>query len=97
MREKRAGKVKLPEALEIVTKPSSKGCLKASRAVRLNSGISSKKRTPLWARLTSPGFTFVPPPIREASEALLWGALKGRFVTGISSVSLPHSADWPPM
>src|SRR6266540_2140072 len=50
------GKVTLPAARETVTFPSSSGWRITSSADLLNSGSSSRKRTPLWARLTSPGF-----------------------------------------
>lgn len=42
---------------------SSRGCLKASRVVLLNSGISSKKSTPRWLSVISPGQISTPPPI----------------------------------
>ena len=41
------GKVSDIAAREIVTKPSSRGCLRTSRTCFLNSGSSSRKRTPL--------------------------------------------------
>ena len=41
-----------------------------SSAARLNSGSSSRKRTPLCARDTSPGFAFGPPPMSAVTEAL---------------------------
>ena len=37
------------------TSPSSSGCRSASSAARVNSGSSSRKSTPRWARVTSPG------------------------------------------
>ena len=43
------------EAREMVTFISSNGWRRTSRTCFLYSGNSSKKRTPLWARLTSPG------------------------------------------
>ena len=46
--------------------------------MRLNSGSSSRKRTPACARLTSPGVGTRPPPTRPASETVWWGARKGR-------------------
>ena len=63
-----AGKESVIEALEMVTTPSSMGCLRLSRTFFLNSGNSSRNSTPLWARLTWPGRGTVPPPIRPASE-----------------------------
>ena len=66
-------------AREMVTWPSSMGCRRTSRTFFLNSGSSSRKRTPLWARLTSPGLGFCPPPIRPASEMVWCGDRKGRL------------------
>ena len=62
------GKFILPAALDIVTTPSSSGCLKTSKTRLLNSGSSSKKRTPLCASEISPGFGLAPPPTRATSE-----------------------------
>ena len=42
----RDGKVMLPDAREIVTRPSSSGCLITSSVDRLNSGSSSRNNTP---------------------------------------------------
>src|SRR5213592_2597486 len=61
------GKVTLPAARDTVTFPSSSGCRITSNADLLNSGSSSRKRTPLWATLTSPGFGNVPPPSKPMS------------------------------
>ena len=41
---------------------SSKGPLNTSNVFLLNSGNSSKNKTPLCARLISPGFGILPPP-----------------------------------
>ena len=41
-----------------------------SMVLRLNSGNSSKKSTPLWDKLISPGLGFVPPPVTAVSLAL---------------------------
>ena len=41
---------------------SSKGPLNTSKVFLLNSGNSSKNKTPLCARLISPGFGILPPP-----------------------------------
>ena len=62
------GKVTLPAARDTVTLPSSIGCRITSSVERLNSGNSSRKRTPLWARLTSPGAGMVEPPNKPTSE-----------------------------
>ena len=57
------GKIAEPLALEIETILSSNGWRRDSRTLFSNSGNSSKKSTPLCARVTSPGFGFAPPPI----------------------------------
>ena len=49
---------------------SSNGCRKLSSIDLGNSGISSKNRTPLCARLISPGKAFEPPPITETLLAV---------------------------
>ena len=41
---------------------SSNGPLNTSKVFLLNSGNSSKNKTPLCARLISPGFGILPPP-----------------------------------
>ena len=51
----RAGKSAWPCARATATTPSSSGCRNASSAGRWNSGSSSRRRTPRWARLASPG------------------------------------------
>ena len=67
---KRAGKTATPAARAIRTTPSSTGWRSTSRARRPNSGISSRKRTPLWARLTSPGRGSAPPPTRATADVV---------------------------
>ena len=47
---KRAGKVRDMAARAMVTWPSSRGWRRTSRTLRGNSGSSSRKRRPLWAR-----------------------------------------------
>jgi len=49
---------------------SSRGCLITSRTERLNSGSSSRNRTPLCPRDISPGWGKVPPPTRATSVVL---------------------------
>jgi len=56
------GNVTLPAARDTVTLPSSTGWRITSKVERLNSGSSSRNRTPLCAILTSPGLGKVPPP-----------------------------------
>ena len=84
-----AGQVTVPLARLIEISPSSMGSRKASRTLRLNSGSSSRNRTPLWARLASPGFSRVPPPTNDTMEALWWGVRNGRTMTGLNSSESP--------
>ena len=56
------GYVSEPATREIVTFPSSKGWRRASITSLLNSGSSSKNKTPLCASDISPGLGTVPPP-----------------------------------
>jgi hypothetical protein len=65
---KRAGKTTVRAARATVTVPSSSGWRSTSRTRRLNSSISSRKSTPWWARLTSPGRGCGPPPTSAAFE-----------------------------
>ena len=67
----------------------SKGCLSASITWRWNSGASSINRTPPWARVTSPGRPWIPPPTILAKVAVWWGFLKGRVVTNPVSPNNP--------
>ena len=74
----------------MVTIPSSKGPLNTSNVFLLNSGSSSKNRTPLWARLISPGFGILPPPTKEAEEMVWCGERYGLVViNGVFFVSIP--------
>ncbi|RJX18442.1 MAG: recombinase family protein [Desulforudis sp.] len=87
---KRAGKRRLVAAREMVTTPSSRGWRITSRTFLRNSGSSSRKSTPLWARDTSPGLGMWPPPIRPASEMVWCGERKGRITRrGVSLGSMP--------
>ena len=70
------GYVNFAFALLIVTFPSSSGPLNTSKVLFLNSGISSKNNTPKCARLISPGFGILPPPIIEIGELVWCGLLK---------------------
>ncbi len=72
-------------ARDIVTEPSSSGCLNTSRTFLLNSGNSSRKSTPLCARLTSPGFGICPPPTIATSDKVWCGERKDRVAI----------SDWP--
>jgi hypothetical protein len=55
-------------ALEIVITLSSRGCLITSSTDLLNSGSSSRTKTPLCPREISPGFGKIPPPKGAISE-----------------------------
>jgi len=68
---KLAGYSTLSRARLMVTIRSSMGWRITSSTVRLNSGSSSRKRTPLWASEISPGWGWVPPPTSPASVSLL--------------------------
>ena len=54
--------------LDIDTFLSSSGPLNTSNVALLNSGNSSKNRTPLCAKLISPGIGFLPPPIIDVGD-----------------------------
>ena len=56
------------------------GSRKASKLDRGNSANSSKKRIPLWARVTSPGFN-EDPPTKAAAVAEWWGKRNGFSMT----------------
>ena len=91
---KLAGKVTEPPLRETVMQPSSRGWRSASRAERWYSGISSKNRTPWWARLISPGLTVrLPPPHSATVLAVWWGERNGRSVTMPSSPKMP-ATEW---
>src|SRR5208283_3677364 len=77
-RMKSAGNVELFIARLMVTLPSSSGWRRTSRVLRLNSGISSRKRTPLWAMEIWPGCGGLPPPTKPASLTEWCGVQKGR-------------------
>jgi len=71
MSMKSAGKVVLFRAREIVTTPSSSGWRSTSSVRRLNSGNSSRNKTPLWLSEISPGVGVLPPPTSPAS-LIVW-------------------------
>ena len=52
----------------IVTWPSSSGWRSASSDGRANSDSSSRKSTPWWASVASPGGGWAPPPTRPDAE-----------------------------
>ncbi len=90
----RAGKVMRPAALATVIAPSSSGCRSASSAGRTNSGSSSRKSTPRWASVASPGRSPGPPPTIAAAEAVWCGARNGRTATsGRPGASRP-ATEW---
>src|SRR5437763_1058151 len=84
-RMKLAGNVVELSAREMVTLPSSNGCRSTSRLRRLNSGSSSRKRTPWCARLISPGAGVLPPPTMPASLMVWCGERNGRVASSGSS------------
>ena len=87
---KSAGKVVLRSARLMVTLPSSSGWRRTSSVLRLNSGISSRNSTPLWARLISPGCGGLPPPTRPASLTEWCGGRNGRTaISGWPGCSRP--------
>ena len=65
-------------AREMVTRPSSSGWRSTSRLRRLNSGSSSRNRTPWWASEISPGAGGLPPPTMPASLMVWCGERNGR-------------------
>src|SRR5271165_1407921 len=77
-RMKSAGNVELFIARLMVTFPSSSGWRRTSSVLRLNSGISSRKSTPLWAIEIWPGWGGLPPPTKPASLTEWWGVQNGR-------------------
>ncbi len=77
----RAGYVTDVSRRLMVTSPSSSGWRRPSRAESLYSGNSSRKSTPRWARLTSPGRGVPPPPTSPGEEMVWCGARKGRRTT----------------
>lgn len=81
-------------ALEMLTFLSSWGWRITSSAARLNSGSSSRKSTPLWAREISPGRGLVPPPTRATSEMLWWGARKGLVVIRAFRLVIFPATEW---
>jgi len=79
-RIKFAGNVMRSFAREMWITPSSKGWRRVSRTCLGNSVISSRKRTPLWARVISPGLILVPPPTIATWEAVWWTSRNGRLL-----------------
>ena len=60
------------------TTPSSSGWRRPSSTGAMNSASSSRKSTPLFARLSSPGrIDAPPPPTSETIDELWWGARNG--------------------
>ena len=90
----RAGKVTVCRTRAMRTWPDSMGCRSVSSTLRLNSGSSSRKSTPRWARLISPGRGGLPPPMSPPAEIVWCGARKGRSVlTGWAPSSSP-ATEW---
>src|SRR3989344_3358550 len=80
-----AGKLRVAFARETVITLSSNGCLKDSMTRFSNSANSSRKSTPLWAKVISPGFGYVPPPTSDTYEEVWCGFLNGRVLIISSS------------
>src|SRR5213594_3627917 len=90
----RAGYVRLMAARAMVTTPSSIGWRSTSSTFLRNSGSSSRNSTPPWARLTSPGRGYEPPPINPASEIVWCGARNGRRATSDSPTGSTPATEW---
>ena len=91
---KRAGNTAVPDTRLICTRPSSRGWRRVSRASLENSGSSSRKSTPLWAREISPGRGLEPPPAIPMADTVWWGERKGRRTSrGCSEVVRPRT-EW---
>ena len=73
-----AGKLTVANERAMVTLASSSGWRNASSDERVNAGNSSRKRTPKWAKDTSPALGIVPPPTRAGVLAEWWGMRTGR-------------------
>ena len=75
---KRAGSTAWVAARATRMTPSSSGSRSPSSTVGANSAISSRNRTPPWARLISPGRSEDEPPPTRATTELVWcGARNG--------------------
>src|SRR5512145_3044096 len=77
---KEAGNHKVDDTLAIVTFSSSTGSRSAWSRLFLNSGASSRNKTPLCASETSPGLGTAPPPITPSLLAVWCGIRKGGWV-----------------
>ena len=89
---KRLGYVTEPFAREMVMLPSSSGWRIVSSTAGENSGSSSRKSTPLSARLISPGCSALPPPDMATFDTVWCGARNGRTrTTGSSGVVRPRT------
>src|SRR3989344_57196 len=77
----------------MVTDPSSKGPRNASSTDRGNSLNSSKNNTPRCARLISPGWGLLPPPIKPTKEVLWWGERNGRWRSRLPPAAICPEAE----
>ena len=75
---KRQGRRRRAPARAIETQPVSSGARRASSVSRRNSQSSSRKRTPRWASVASPGLGGLPPPTSPAGLIVWCGARNGR-------------------
>lgn len=78
-RVKLVGNSTLHFTREIVIFRSSRGWRNTSSTFRLNSGSSSRNKTPLCARLISPGCGKLPPPVMAVVEIVWCGSRNGRL------------------
>jgi hypothetical protein len=78
----------------ISTYPVSMGSLRLSRAPRCTWGSSSRKRTPRWASVISPGRMGTPPPTSDGTDAEWCGARKGGRQRGAPVSGRSPAAEW---
>ena len=84
-----------PRTRAMVTARSSSGWRSASRTLRRNSGSSSRKRTPLWARLTSPGPRARSRRRRAAASLAVWCGLRnGPLARAARRAARPRRSGW---
>ena len=89
-RVKLVGNSTLHFTREIVIFRSSRGWRNTSSTFRLNSGSSSRNKTPLCARLISPGCGKLPPPVMAVVEIVWCGSRNGRLeISPLPSPSFP--------
>src|SRR5260221_11574712 len=87
---KRAGKRAVPFEREMWMGPSSRGCLSDSMTRLSNSGNSSRKSTPRWAKVISPGRGIAPPPTSDTYDEVWCGERKGGAMPRPGEITLAH-------